>query len=247
MRIITDSLSEELVLPLAILQNQILVQDKSRMSVFDCFDRFDPEYLILSSQSINKAYIKNISERPHLKVVIINNEPSNLEEVKAVLGNSFLEISDEEYYNPIKFKNVEYSPKFSTDLVCINAEEILDIEKYYPSKYIIYRIFSNKKIINHNNYCGILKTELEPVTIKSSKMSIVTKKNRLNSIYAGSVPILNPSDVELYLEKDLSETLESMKRDLFGKSNFELLANIFSNIQENETANRILEIGRNFL
>lgn len=246
MKIITDSLTEELLVPMAFLRAEILIQDKSRMSVFDCFDRFQPEYIVLSSRSLNSSYIKNISERPHLKTIIINEGGEKLEELKSILGNSFLLVDKIDYYNPVKFKNIKRSEALSTDLICINAHEINNIEKYYPSKNIIYRIFSNRKVIENNNYCGVLRQELEPVAIKSSKISIVKNEDRLNSIYAGSVPVLDPLDVELYLDKDLSEIIKDMEKDLVGKSNFEQLSNIFLKLHDDNIARNLLKLMEDF-
>lgn len=247
MKIITDNSTNDLLTPLAIMNSQILVQDQSKMSVFDCFDRFEPEYVILSSLSLNNAYLKNIIERPHLKVVIIDDGGDKIEQLRSNIGNTFLLINRPDCYNPVVYKNIKFSKEIKSDIVCPNGHEITNIEKYYPSKFVTYRIFSNIKLINHNNYCGILREEFKPVAIKSAKISIVTNKDRLNAIYSNSIPVLNPFDCEKYLETDTSAILNDLKRELQGKSNFEQLSNIFLTISENRIAQDLLIVMENFI
>jgi hypothetical protein len=250
MKVITDSSLIDLIIPLQALNFSILVHDQSKMSMFDCFDRVNPEYLIISSKSLTGACVKNISERPHLKTIIVADsfESNELEQLESKVGKSFYLFDRPEYYNPIAHKNSRKSEFFNSTIVCLEGDDIKDIDSYYPSKNVIYRIFSDKRVINNNHYCGLLPNELKSVALKSSRISITTKQNRLNSIYCGSIPVLKANDAEKYLDiKDLDSVLLDMKKELENNSNFHALARMFNSIGESKISEFLLKSSENFI
>lgn len=218
MKILTDKDTAELTIPAVQLDYKLFVLD-GRMSTFDVFDRINPDLIIIKSSSLSSSVIKNILERPHLKIAVINDDQEKINELRSVAGNIFIEKEDSPFCNIMTYSGAKFDSLLKSDVLCLEGADIEDLNRFEFPRSVNYKIFSSKKFIHHNNFCGVLGERYKPSAIKSSKYCIVNKKMELNAIYAGSVPI---ADSNFISANDIS--VEEIKES---KTNFHYLSNIF--------------------
>ena len=183
--------------------------DKTIQPEIDSFDMMKPDLFICKSSTISKSIINCLSENPHIKCVIFNNEdnPDKIKLFNDNLGEPMLLINSDSYADTadVILYNKSYNiPRYKTDIVCTEQLE------YYPNTpNLKMRIFYSKLIPN-KNYCGTVDESMLKHIHKSSKLSL-TKNNKLNILYAGGFPV---SIEDLENESKLSDILH-MDRSKF--------------------------------
>ena len=93
MKILTDKQTIELVIPASQLDYKLFVLD-DKISAFDIFDRVNPDIMIVKSSSLTNPVMKNILERPQLKIAVINDDQEKIDQLKNAIGNVFIEKED---------------------------------------------------------------------------------------------------------------------------------------------------------
>lgn len=227
MKILTDKQTIELVIPASQLDYKLFVLD-DKISAFDIFDRVNPDIMIVKSSSLTNPVMKNILERPQLKIAVINDDQEKVDQLKNAIGNIFIEKEDIAFCNIITYGNAKFDPLLKTDVLCLEGADIKNLHEFKFAQSINYKIFSSKQFIHHNNFCGVLAENYKPSAIVSSNYCIVDKKMELNAIYAGSVPIVNSNFINAN-DTSVEEIKES-------KTNFHYLSTIFNELGlENES------------
>lgn len=240
MKILTDIETSELVLPALQIDYKLFLLDGNKITTFDTFDRVNPDVMIIKSSSITKSVIKNILERPHLKIAIVgDNNSKEVNELKNEIGDSFLELNDTYFCNIVGYQYAQFINFLASDVVCLEGADVNNLNSFIFPQSVNYKIFSSKKFIHHNNFCGTLVENYKPSALKSSRYCIVNKKDELNAIYAGSIPILDS------LFTPANETsIDEIKNS---KTNFHALADIFKKWDMEKEANLVLNQLRRYL
>lgn len=238
MKILTDKETTELTIPAIQLDYKLFILD-GRMSTFDIFDRINPDLMIIKASSLNNSVIKNVLERPHLKIAVINDNQEKINELKSAVGNIFIKKEDKPFCNIITYSTAKFDPLLKTDVLCLEGADIENLNNFKFPQSVNYKIFSSKKFIHHNNFCGVLGENYKPSAIKSSNYCIVNKKMELNAIYAGSVPI---ADSNFISASDIS--VEEIKES---KTNFHYLSDIFNELGLEKESKILKERLENYL
>ena len=208
-------------------------------STFDTFDSIDPDVYIADCNSITDTVIKNIEERPALKLCIVekgNNSQKeshpNYQKLVNVIGNSFFWFHDTGKADLVTFKDAKFNPLYKADIVSIQDELIPCVNNLVLPDGIIFRIFSNEKI-DHNNYCGLAVPEIKKHIYKSSKLSISTGDNFYNSALCDCLPLECSTEENILelLNSDTSKQLKFIKDRIYEEANnFTALAEIFESL-----------------
>lgn len=220
------------------------ILDSKIMSVYDSFDLVNPDVIILDSKNLSSTVIKNIEERPALKIYIVKNKQSgeqNIENLKAKVGNSFLVADYIVHADVIKYLN-KPAANFLTDIICIEDDGIDNLEDLYFKQSLKYRIFSDKRIVNHNNYCGVLPDNLKAPAMNSSRYAILDHRNVLNAYLCDCWPINSLCSARDEVETDYSQKIKETKEEILERStNFHVFASIIDNFGYNYESKIILE------
>ena len=217
-----------------IQSNMQLFNLDSRISAFDIFDKTNPDILIIEAKDVSPSIIKNILERPHLRVVVINNDASKVDELKDKIGNSFTLMNPgRPFYNVIACKNASIVSELKSDIVCVEGADIENIEDWQFPISFNFKIFSSKKLIHHNNFCGIINEGLKLSAIKSSKYCIVSKESIFDAIGLGSIPIAN---------SEFEPVTSITKEDVENNTNFHVMSSIFKKLGMDKESKSMLQI-----
>lgn len=238
MKILTDKETVELVLPCLDIGFKLFVLDETKGSVFDIFDRTSPDILMIKASTINRAIIKNIIEKPWIRVAVINDDEKALNELVELVGNCFTEIEDLPFCNIVTYSRVNFDETLKSEVLCLEGDET-DLSKFDFDQGMSFKIFSSKKLVDHNNFCGILLNNFKAAAIKSSKRCIVSEKDYLNAIYCGSTPITDSSLV----------AATSVTRDeiVSGMTNFHRFSEALKKLSLNKESDMVLDKLREYL
>jgi len=219
--------------------------DPKLMPVYDSFDIVNPDIYIGSLANISESIIRNIEERPALKTCFVRSQESDNEAISNLnkrIGNSFLLIDDIAHADVIKYYKKSKLDFLKSDLVCIEEDFIENIESFYFKPSLRYKIFSDKRIINHNNYCGVLPDQLKASALNSSTYAIVDAKNRTNCYLCDCWPITSLCDAQNEIETDYTINIKEAKESILsGFTNFHTLSSVVKNLGYDREAKVILE------
>lgn len=230
MKILTDKETIELALPALDIGFKLFMIDESA-SVFDIFHRSSPDILLIKSSSINNAITKNIIERPWMRIGIINDDQDKLNKLKETIGDCFTELEDTPFCNIVTYSKVPFEDLLKSEVVCLEGTET-DLSKFNFDDGMSFKIFSSKRMVDHNNFCGILLNNFKAIAIKSSKYCIVNENDYLNAIYCGSTPILDSS---------LTPAIETTRDEILsGMTNFHRFSEILKKLSLNKESNLVL-------
>jgi hypothetical protein len=230
-KILTDKKLVNLALPVVQSDMQLFVIDE-RVPVFDIFDRVNPDVLIIQSSGITSAITKNILERPHLKVVIINNNDEKLKKLENEIGNGLFVITNYPFCNIIGCKNAIEINELKSDVVCLEGADIKNINDIEFPISVNFKIFSNKKLIHHNNFCGALNENLRLNALKSSKHCIVNLEDMLDAIMLDCIPITDNSFLS-----PISVSKEEIKNQF---TNFHIISKILQMLGYKKEAESVM-------
>lgn len=242
MKILVDNSLLDMVVPAAYCNFQVSVLNRNTTPVYDAFDISNPDIYIGDLDNLTTSVVRNIEERPALRIFMVGSEKTELAKKLEQSIGAFPYSNGFDYADILKYGKVDYNPSLKTDIVAIEESPIDNIEKIYFPMDVTYRIFSNCRLVNHNNYCGLLIDNLIGPTLKSSKCSIVNPKNELNSILCDCFPVTEPEKAIEVLNTDTSTALREAKEVVLNsRTNFHALADIFNQIGLYAEANFVLE------
>jgi len=244
MKILADKDLISYVTPAVFSGFSASILDPKLTPVYDSFDIVNPDILIVNSENLSETVVKNIAERPALKTYVVSfGQPNkaNVERLTSVIGNSFLIEDYSIHADVIKYFNKPLA-KFTSDIVCIEEDGIEHIEDLYFKQSLKYRIFSDRRIVNHNNYCGVLSDELKAPAMNSSRYAILDRRNVLNAYLCDCWPINSLCSARDEVDTDYSQKVKETKEEILaGHTNFHLIASIVNNLGYSYEAKIILD------
>jgi len=242
MKLLVDHSLISLALPYTAIGNKSFVHDRNIMTTFDTFDKIQPDVYFCNLDKLTNATLLNIKERPHLKVIFIN-ENSNEDKINAVtseFGNLYPIINDVIYGDIISCKKAKKAYP-ECDLSILD-QGVLNYKNFtLPLKYKV-RIFSSSLIAN-NYYCGTISSANILNLYKSSKMTYATGNNAMNAILCDSYPVDNVN-IEFLLSKlnsNLSKEIAEKRKEIMNaKTNIHICSQLFQEIGESDLSKQIL-------
>ena len=206
------------------------------MSTFDTFDMVNPDLYIANANQINETVLKNIEERPALRLCVVEKNGSTDTEnplytkLQQRLGNSYSWIIDNGCADIVSFGKAKFNPRYKSDIVYIEDSVLPDIEKVIVPDEYIFRIFS-ASLINHINYCGFLEHNDRKNAYKSSRFSICSPDSIYNAIICDSYPISVDSDIVELMSIDRTNELKELKEKVLSSlTNFHVLIDILNSL-----------------
>lgn len=228
---------------------QSFLHDKRLMPTFDTFNKTNPDIYIADINMLTDAVIKNIEERPALKVIFIEKDGAsedNKSKVNEKFGNYYKFKQVDPFADLIQYSKSTYKKELKSDIVCIDQDLPEDFLLVRFPKNLKFRIFS-PNIINSPYYCGFLNDDLKKDIYKSSKISFAGGDAYCNSIVAGCYPIAPKEVADIFnaIEKDETtkeEELEKMREEIYSKyNNFSILSEILNNLEYEKEAKVVLD------
>ena len=193
-------------MPLAKIEgNQIYAFKKGVHSEYDAFDKSQPDLFVCKASILNNAAIKNILERPQLKILIVNDCDDNVSWLKSQIGDNFLAISDEAYCSLDNCLNARPVQEFRTTVICPEGAIFQDIQNW---NFTEAKIFSSLRVINHKFFCGFISPEMKYSTFASSEYALVSSDDKYNVAACGSKPTFNEK-FNLYTDLSREEIINN--------------------------------------
>jgi hypothetical protein len=257
MNILTESSLIKFAKALSVSKFNVAILNQG-VAIYDAFDTFKPDIFITTMSALDRARVKNIIERPALRVVLIGDAPVNEhydELVKTVFPNIIYSNNPDDYKMPVTpfetysdillYKDAKFQDKYAADIVCIEDNLGPEILNFTPGYDITFRIFSNN-IVNHSNFCGTVIDNNKKDVYASAKISLCSPENKENAWLCGSyvIDLLNPpplNEILSRLTSDNTEEIQSQRaRILESNTTFHLCANLMEGLDLKKESQMIL-------
>lgn len=215
------------------------------MNTFDTFDKINPDIYFADVDLVTEAVLKNIEERPALRVVFFEgeNESPNKLKIENKFGNLYDFKIKTFMADLVDYGNSKFVKDYECNLVSINEtlpDFIYDVD--FP-ECVKFRVFSDT-FVGFGRYCGSAPVGIRKNIYKSSALSIASKDNYYNSIICDCCPIAPSCVQELFdaMETDYSEKLKSLKEEVYeNNNNFSSLASILNELGYTKEASKVAE------
>lgn len=201
---------------------QSFSHDSKTMSTFDTFDRTNPDIYLADLGSVSESTLKNIEERPQLKVAFFSNDSDHPNKAKVL--NRFGDLYNFHNYfymaDLIDFQKPEKVKEYECEIVSLDQTLPEDILSLNLPQCIRFRIF-NFQVVNSSRYCGHVIPTIKKNIYKSSMISISGGNEYCNSAICDCYPIAPSSLEEILeaLEKDHTKELEEIKENVYTTNN----------------------------
>jgi hypothetical protein len=217
--------------------------DPASVSTFDTFYTVDPDLYIADADFLTKAVIKNIAERPQMRVCVLqrNNFPEhpNFKMFKETFGDLYDWILDAGHADIFVYLKSEYKAKYKSDIVSIEDRPIAGIENINPADSVTCRLYSSQ-MIKHNRYCGYAPEGIRKDIYASAKLCYAQGDNVYNAILCGCRPIDINADITEELNKKIN--LKDKQAEVLSKStNFHAVASILQNFGFDKESKIVLD------
>ena len=212
--------------PFAFSEIPISVHIPTMVSTFDTFDKVEPELYICDPASISPAVIKNMQERPSLKVVFVQRQSNEkIAQVKTQIESLFGKnvypwIEDSARADLVSFGSPEARKDYAADIVSFDSDINSTVANFKFSSKLICRFFSYERI-KSNYYCGFAQDHIRKNIYKSSKVSISYGDNFYNSAICDCFPVSanEESDVLNVLSTNYAKKLKDIKDKIYSTDN----------------------------
>ena len=249
MKILIDNTLPMYIGPLAAIETTLAAHNPFVIPTFDIFDKFSPDLYICNPSYITPAVVKNIQERPALKVVFIQRDQSeqtlkNKEQIEAIFGSGLYPwFEDIPRADLLFYSKSEVNKDYLADIVTFDSAINPSINDFKFSSKLIYRIFSIDKI-KSNYYCGFVPDHSRKSIYKSSKVSISYGDNFYNSALCDCFPVSATSEDEVLaaLNTNNAKNIKQIKDQIYSvNNNFTGLSNILNLVGCESEAKKVLK------
>lgn len=224
---------------------QSFAHNTQSMSTFDTFDRINPDIYLANLESVSEAVLKNLEERPGLKVAFFsdNKDHPNKQKVISRFGSIYSFYEKFFMADLIEYSNAQKVKEYQCEIISIDQnlpEWILSLD--FP-KCVKFRIF-NMGVVKSNNYCGYATPSIRKNLYASSLISISSGDEYCNSAICGCYPIAPSTYEEILeaLETDRKEELEKIKEGIYNtNNNFYAISQVLRDFGYSKEANNIIE------
>lgn len=229
-------LVESKVLPMAIPMTkaeeiQLFSFQNGVHPAFDAFDRSNPDAFVCHASVLDKAIIKNLKERPHVRIIIVDDSKENIDVLANEIGQIFDILPDLPYCELDQCLNATEDSSLKTSVFCPEGATFEDLSKW---KFEKAKIFSAVGSINHLSFCGVLPPAKRFDGYKSCEYALVKENEWGNAIVCGAIPIHDSS---------LSPSTELTKDEVLGGlTNYEFSSNVLRILGKQKEADQLIAI-----
>lgn len=153
---------------------------------FDVFDRINPDVFVCHASTIEQSILKNIKERPHLRVLVINDSQENVDKLEKEIGNSFVKLEGGKFCYLDECAGATKSKRLKAETFCFEGSIIPDIHRMDLEGA---KVFSSVGIINTLSFCGMLPSTERFNGYKSCRYALVPEEEFYNAVVCGAIPI----------------------------------------------------------
>lgn len=191
MKILVESKVLPWTTPLAKVENvQLFSFQKGVHPAFDVFDRTSPDAFVCRSSLIDGAIIKNLKERPHIRIVLVNDSKAGIDTLNNELGDIYEVFDDSPYCELDACYGAKRDSLLETEVFCPEGSAFPSLPNWKFNKA---KIFSSVAIIDHLQFCGVLPPERRFDGYKSCKYALVDESESINATMCGAIPVSDPS------------------------------------------------------
>lgn len=230
MKILVENRSLSLAMPLAKVEGvQLFSFQNGVHPAFDAFDRTNPDAFICRASSIDKTVVKNIKERPHVQLVIVDDSKEGIDTLQNEIGDVFNIIIDLPYCELDQCVAAQEDQSLKTDVFCPEGVEFSSLPNW---KFEKAKVFSSVGIINNLSFCGVLPPAKRFDGYKSCEYALVKENEWGNAIVCGAIPIHDSS---------LSPSTELTKDEVLGGlTNYEFSSNVLRILGKQKEADQLI-------
>lgn len=202
---------------------QAFKHNPNTVSTFDTFDRVNPSVYIADADWLNETVLKNIAERPAMRVVVIQKNQADdphpaYQKMQDRFGDSYLWIVNDGHADLLEYYRPEFSSVLKSNIVSIEDIPVSGIENLVLPESVKVKIFS-VNLVNSNYFCGYILPEIRKNAYKSAKLSISTGNNIYNSILCDCLPVQIDNDILNILNSDNTQKIKELKEIVHNSKN----------------------------
>ena len=244
MKLLVDKTLVSYATPAIYAGFQAARHDKSIMSTFDTFDKVNPDVYIADADLLDESVLKNIEERPHLKVCIVQKDKfdqphPNFSLLTSRLGDIYPWVNESGHAEILEYINFSNVAKYKADVVSIEDVPIQGIENIQLPQDVIFRIFSSN-YVQSPYFCGFLPNPEKKHVYASSKVSLSSGNNYYNSAFCNCYPLNNNDNILDAIDSDNSAKLKEIKDSILeSNNNFYSVSYILELLNMTSEANKI--------
>jgi hypothetical protein len=208
------------------------------LSTFDTFDKVKPDIYIADADLISNAVLKNIEERPDLKVCFVQKlqgeivDHPNEKIISSRFGNIFPWLYDNGVADILTYKNAEFKTRYKADIVSFGDRLLNQLININLPKNVVFRIFA-EQVINNKYFCGFIRPENKKHVYASARLNICTFDEIYNSMLCGCYPVVYSSDDQLLeeLNTDHTRDLKDIYEEIVSsRTNFHACSMVLKNL-----------------
>jgi len=154
LKILSESKTLHAIMPLTKIEEiQLSSFQNGIHPTFDAFDRTNPDAFICKGSVLDRTIIKNLKERPHLRIIIVDDSKDGTKMLSSEIGDVFEVISDLPICDLDACVNASSDESLKTEVFCSEGVEFSDLPNWSFEKA---KIFSSIGFVDHLSFCGIL-------------------------------------------------------------------------------------------
>lgn len=230
MKILVESKVLPWTTPLAKVENvQLFSFQNGTHPTFDVFDRTNPDVFICHASSIDSVVIKNLKERPHVRLIIVDDSKEKIDALQNEIGDIFDVVLDLPYCELDQCVNAKTDNSLKTNVFCPEGTVFEDSSKL---KFGEAKIFSAVALIDNLSFCGVLPPAKRFDGYKSCEYALVKENEWGNAVVCGAIPVHDSS---------LSPSTELTKDEVLnGLTNYEFSYNVLKILGKQKEANQLI-------
>jgi hypothetical protein len=183
-------------------------------NAYDGFDHSNPDLLLIKSSSLTSTIIKNVKERPSLRVVVLNDgNEEGLEDLRKEVGDSFTQMIDLPVFSKELCDAAIKRSEFQCDVCCPEVSDVEDLDLWKFSSAMVVKFFSSKTFWNDSRFCGFLHPVERFSLFKSADSCVVGKDDVLNALYCGCKVLNEDVDEEILKNRSNLHLMEVVLKD----------------------------------
>lgn len=230
MKILVENKALPIAVPMAKIEKiQLFSFQNGVHPAFDVFDRTNPDSFVCHASVLDKAVIKNLKERPHVRIIVVDDSKEKIDILKNEIGEIFDVVLNLPYCELDHCINAKEDNSLKTNVFCPEGAMFEDLPKW---KFDEAKIFSVFGLINHLSFCGVLPPAKRFDGYKSCEYALVKENEWGNAVMCGATPVHDSS---------LSSSTELTKDEVLGGlTNYEFSSNVLRILGKQKEADQLI-------
>lgn len=197
---------------------------------FDVFDRTDPDAFVCHASIVDKTVIKNLKERPLVKIVVVHDSKIGVKMLRDEIGDVFDVVLDVPICELDSCIQASSDQSLETEVFCPEGTIFAPTISHW--NFSKAKIFSTIGFVDHLSFCGVLPPAKRFDGYKSCRYALVEDKESPNAVMCGAIPIYNDS-----LAPSTSLTKDGV---LEGLTNYDFSSNVMRILGKQKEADQLI-------